>query len=264
MELQYIYLLKTKLSIDKNEDVFKIGRTKQPNFKRILQYPNGSVPLHYTACSNNVYYERQIINLFKQKYVQIREYGYEYFKGDYNEMKDDIYNIIKLPVDINIILPVVEDNGSNQDFTDKSDDNIINIIEQNKLEMLSVIQENQKEIIDYFKKDNKYSCEKCNFNTTNNYDFNKHLLTDKHKKDGNFEYKYECKNCNKKYISNVGLWKHKKICKQPENIVITNQELSNENVKTLIIQNEEIKEQNQQHQKDIEELKNLVIKLINK
>ena len=78
MDLQYIYLLKTKLSIDKNEDVFKIGRTKQPNFKRFSQYPNGSIPLHYTACSNNVYYERQIINLFKQKYIQIKEYGYEY------------------------------------------------------------------------------------------------------------------------------------------------------------------------------------------
>ena len=151
MDVQYIYLLKTKLSIDKNEDVFKIGRTKQPNFKRFSQYPNGYVPLHYTACSNNVYYERQIINLFKQKYIQIKEYGYEYFKGDYNEMKDDINNIIKLPVDTNIILPVVEDNDSNQDFTDKSDDNIINIIEQNKLEILSVIQENKKEIIDYIK-----------------------------------------------------------------------------------------------------------------
>ena len=103
----------------------------------------------------------------------------------------------------------------------------------------------------------KFSCEKCNFNTNNNYDFNKHILTDKHKKEGKIEYKYECKNCNKKYISNTGLWKHKKTCKQPENIVITNQELSNENVKTLIIQN-------QQHQKDIEELKNLIIELTKK
>ena len=73
-------------------------------------------------------------------------------KGDYNEMKDDINSIIELPVDTNIILPVVvENNGSNQDFTDKYDDNIINIIEQTKIEMLSVIQENKKEIIDYIK-----------------------------------------------------------------------------------------------------------------
>ena len=257
MDLQYIYLLKTKLSIDKNEDVFKIGRTKQPNFKRFLQYPNGSIPLHYTTCSNNVYYERQIINLFKQKYIQIREYGYEYFKGDYNEMKDDINNIIKLPVDTNIILPVVvENNDSNQDFTDKSDDNIINIIEQNKLEMLSVIQENQKEIIDYIKKDDKFSCEKCNYNTYVKQDFNNHLLSKKHSNIN--ELNYECSNCNRRYNYNSGLSKHKKTCQ----VVIQKfSKISDEVINEKQNQIEALKEQ---HQKDFNELKNLIIELTKK
>ena len=254
MDVQYIYLLKTKLSIDKNEDVFKIGRTKQPSFKRFSQYPNGSVPLHYTTCSNNVYYERQIINLFKQKYIQIREYGFEYFKGDYNEMKDDIYNIIKLPVDTNIILPVVvENNDSNQDFTDKSDDNIINIIEQNKLEMLSVIQENQKEIIDYIKKDENCFCEKCKYNTNIKQNYEKHLLTQKHI-DNNYIKKDDkcfCKKCNKGYLTRTGLWKHKKTCQV---VIQNNSKISNEVI------NEKIDKQNQ----TIEELKNLIIGLTKK
>ena len=103
----------------------------------------------------------------------------------------------------------------------------------------------------------KYNCEKCNFvtNTLNNY--NIHLSTKKHTNQEIIECKFECNICNKKYKSQSGLWRHKKTCKQPENIVITNQELSNENVKTLIKQNEK---QNQ----TIEELKKLIIELTKK
>ena len=106
-------------------------------------------------------------------------------------------------------------------------------------------------------------CEKCNYKAKCISDYNKHLLSKKHNQE-ELEYNYECKICLKKYRCNSGLWYHKKTC----NVVIqepsNNQEtpkISNENVKTLIIQNEEIKEQNQQHQKEIEELKKLIIEL---
>ena len=67
----------------------------------------------------------------------------------------------------------------------------------------------------------KHSCDCCGYNTNIKRDFDKHILTPKHLKNKennktteqiNAELIYECKNCNKKYKTNMGLWKHKKTC----------------------------------------------------
>ena len=77
----------------------------------------------------------------------------------------------------------------------------------------------------------KFTCNLCNFETNNKKDFNRHLNTIKHydntcvnnmltndnqdvknTQDDN-DLEFLCTNCNKKYKSRVGLWKHKKICK---------------------------------------------------
>jgi hypothetical protein len=81
----------------------------------------------------------------------------------------------------------------------------------------------------------KFICECCNIKTNNKKDYNKHILTLKHKKLSNvniietFVPKnnnecpiFTCKNCNKEYFSRVGLWKHKKKC-------LTKDEDDNEN-----------------------------------
>jgi hypothetical protein len=61
------------------------------------------------------------------------------------------------------------------------------------------------------------------------------------------QYAFECKNCNKKYKSNMGLWKHKKICnvKKEESTELTNQLLEEKNneikeMKNMIIQMKEM------------------------
>ena len=67
----------------------------------------------------------------------------------------------------------------------------------------------------------KYFCEKCNFITSKKTDYNRHLLTLKHKSykmETDMEIKktpneYICKNCNKQYITKSGLWKHEKQCR---------------------------------------------------
>ena len=71
----------------------------------------------------------------------------------------------------------------------------------------------------------KYICECCNIKTNNKKDYNKHILTAKHKKltsvntmetinSQNIEniHIFTCKICNKEYLSRVGLWKHNKTC----------------------------------------------------
>jgi hypothetical protein len=64
---------------------------------------------------------------------------------------------------------------------------------------------------------NNFFCEKCNYKTCNKKDFNKHLLTQKHKnKDNDNNYQkshfYVCEKCNKSYLYLSGLSRHKKKC----------------------------------------------------
>ena len=63
-----------------------------------------------------------------------------------------------------------------------------------------------------------FCCEKCNYNTSSKKDFNKHLLTLKHKngindnkitKNNN---SFICETCNKEYCYLSGLFRHKKKC----------------------------------------------------
>jgi len=67
-----------------------------------------------------------------------------------------------------------------------------------------------------------FSCEVCDYYTSNKKDIEKHLLTAKHKKltsvnnllteNPKKENEFMCAECNKTYKSRVGLWKHSKTC----------------------------------------------------
>lgn len=62
-----------------------------------------------------------------------------------------------------------------------------------------------------------YSCEKCDYNTSNKKDYNKHLNTPKHIGNnlealGNPKIPISCEHCDKVYQTSAGLWKHNKKC----------------------------------------------------
>ena len=102
---------------------------------------------------------------------------------------------------------------------------------------------------------NKFSCELCYYNTSNKYDFEKHIKTIKHKtntlaiepcdlamylEEKSQDHKFICSNCNKTYKDNSGLWKHKKRC-EPD-ISNDNIDLTDSNVILhLIKQNDDFK-----------------------
>ena len=79
------------------------------------------------------------------------------------------------------------------------------------------------------KSNNCISCVSCNYTTLSKKDFNKHLSTGKHQKKDkstsdnilqqNKDKTFDC-HCGKKYKERSGLWRHKKLCVNPEPLKI--------------------------------------------
>jgi len=73
------------------QNVFKIGKTKQQNLKRLHNYPRGTILVIQIECINCSIMERRLINLFKKKFIVRRDLGYEYFEGNRTLMQQCIY-----------------------------------------------------------------------------------------------------------------------------------------------------------------------------
>ena len=137
------------------------------------------------------------------------------------------------------------------------------------------------------KSSNKFFCEKCNYFTSRSSQYERHLLTTKHKKiinDNknvpNNEY-YSCEKCNKSYLYLSGLSRHKKKCSfielnNNENSIITLEKkdisnnqliLSNDLIIKLINDNNELKnvivDQQAQLGKQQEQISELIPKVGN-
>jgi len=110
-----------------------------------------------------------------------------------------------------------------------------------------------------------YNCIKCNFKCFNKKDYNRHLLTAKHKFQHNQQEKPK-KNpenylltcvCGKKYKERSGLWRHKNSCNQINSTLIEDKErepTDNSIILDLISQNKELMEMLQEQNKIIQDL----------
>ena len=103
-----------------------------------------------------------------------------------------------------------------------------------------------------------YECRKCNYITSNRYDYNKHVQTIKHSQEINIDdnsicmetkksqKKFICPNCEKVYKDNSGLWKHKKICKEIQSTDLNSNtsnlssQITPELILTVLEQNKEL------------------------
>ena len=119
-----------------------------------------------------------------------------------------------------------------------------------------------------------FHCEKCDYNTSKQYNFDKHLLTAKHKKltfgdqgdslgdaKSSNLLKYKCENCSKQYHSHNGIWLHKKKCKQ------TVEPTSDKNVEETSDTIPDLKSSENLIQyllKENSEFKNLIMELVKK
>ena len=246
MDIQYIYLLQTREFVNSGEPIYKVGKTKQTNYTRFLQYPNGSIQLFQCICNNCDVLEKQVIKLFKNKYQNHKIAGREYFKGELHDMIKDLFHIIENEKTIKPSLEtshseamsdtreiVVEKTVHSEidvreiivDKTVHSETDVREIIRDETIAIAididtATTQEVKDSCIDN-KIDNsngKYSCQLCNFHTEFNGNIKQHLLTKKHKKkmcslhDNELKC-LKCKNCDKQYKSYSGIWKHAQKCK---------------------------------------------------
>ena len=109
----------------------------------------------------------------------------------------------------------------------------------------------------------EYSCEKCDFNTCNKNDYNRHLLTKKHKSvdfqcfsmEKTQKNSFACE-CGKSYKDNSGLWRHKKKCTNTNNNEpeLKIQELTPDAILNILNQNSEFQKMLIEQNKTIIEL----------
>ena len=99
-----------------------------------------------------------------------------------------------------------------------------------------------------------YICEKCNFKTRNKYNYSKHNLSLKHKRQEmdseKCEKMYYC-NCGKKYKYDTGLYKHKKKCQGEKKEDIVSIPDNKDDMKELVLK---LINQNSELQKTIHEM----------
>jgi hypothetical protein len=91
---EYVYLLQTRESLYKNENVIKIGRTAQSALSRFNSYPKGSILHTHVLCVESNRVENDIIRLFNTKYENVPMYGREYFQGDLGSMIKAFHHVV--------------------------------------------------------------------------------------------------------------------------------------------------------------------------
>ena len=82
----------------------------------------------------------------------------------------------------------------------------------------------------------KFRCESCDYSSSKESEYKRHLLTRKHKtltKPENVNFGAEilsCHYCHKQYTSRVGLWKHEKKCKEKHHVELSVTEIDVSNI----------------------------------
>lgn len=91
----YIYLLQDRTAVAVNAPIYKVGKTTQPNFERFKNYPKGYKIIILAGCTNCHTIEKNILELFRLKYIPRLDYDTESFEGSVINMRNDINDIIR-------------------------------------------------------------------------------------------------------------------------------------------------------------------------
>ena len=217
-----LYMIHTREFYNTNQPIFKLGRSHNLD-NRIKQYPKGSKIICMINCINSILYEKQLLSLFKDKFIQKLEYGSEYFEGDKNTMIREIFKFIDK------MMKEEEDAGKVKEAAGKVKEATGKVKEAGKVKKAAgkVKEEAAGKVKEAGKvKDDKKICPKCNYDfkylsllkrhlktsvrciSTDEY-IDNHILTYNINKDSLFI----CTGCNKNFKYNTSLYKHIRISK---------------------------------------------------
>jgi hypothetical protein len=229
-----LYLIRTREFENKNENIYKIGRSNNL-YNRIISYPNHSVIYLLVECNDSVKHETELIKLFSDKYFLEDEYGKEFFSGELKNMIKDIkkYFTKILPnIQIRYINKPIIINKSHKinkkckTFIDiENEINKTNNDNDNDNDITSINKINKMKTNSIFNNDNKDDNKDNNNSDDNSIDNNK-----------------KCKRCNKefKFFSHLQRHQNKKYpCKYnnqdntPNNSIIINYNICQYCNKTL-------------------------------
>ena len=87
---EYIYLVQERESIRCNDNIYKIGKTKQKPMKRVSAYPTGTKLWITIIVNDATSAEKDLLKIFREKFKQITEIGAEYFYGNPIQMINEI------------------------------------------------------------------------------------------------------------------------------------------------------------------------------
>jgi hypothetical protein len=162
-----------------------------------------------------------VIKIFKDKFINRKDIGNEYFEGNYKHMMSIIYETISNESDNNLESVAIE-----KDISSKCEENVSSKCEENVSST------------NISKKD---SYEECNYVMSRKYNLEIHNNGIKHKKLvlkinedeklvklSKTSKKYECESCEKQYTNKSGLWKHKKKCIDEIDLAYLKNDLANE------------------------------------
>lgn len=84
--MEYNYIIREREFFKANQNVYKIGKTKQAFRNRVGDYPKGSEIINTTSVKDCDLIETILISEFKKKFIHRNDIGNEYFEGDPKEM----------------------------------------------------------------------------------------------------------------------------------------------------------------------------------
>lgn len=115
------------------DNIIKIGRTSRDFIERFNEYKqNTTNPKILFICSlnNSHQAEKELLLIFKNKYILRKDYGNEYFSGNINDMKQTIYKYF-------MDLENNDDDDDEQKQTQEKENYINFLIDLEKQEILS-------------------------------------------------------------------------------------------------------------------------------
>ncbi len=222
--MEYVYLLQEREFIKLQENVYKLGKTKQENLCRFYQYPKGSRLIIQTSCYDCHKLEQQLLELFRTEFVQRTDIGSEYFEGNPIKMKEIINKEEALTSQMHLNLSTTKRTSKNAQTHEVQTKEAINEKIQTEKPCCGEAQNEKTFKTKTIMNLNAYVCENCQIETNHKHNFLKHCKSLKHlqacAKETPILLEYvSCKYCEKTFASQSGQWKHEQMCCQnPHNV----------------------------------------------